>query len=158
MFDTQINVLINEVQTYEWTNVIWILHLPLNLCVKYVFNARYQCVKHTNYNWMNFAWCPLLSYEMLSLWLACNCNLIFYIKLIAPVFLSSKNVLRMFPNPNWCLFCQFCHVAKWWSTRKKIIQIWLHTRDEMKRKEFLYSQLPTGTYHKLLVICKTKNP
>jgi hypothetical protein len=28
---------------------------------------------------------------------------------------------------------------------------------KMKRKEFLYSQLPTGTYHKLLVICKTKN-
>jgi hypothetical protein len=29
---------------------------------------------------------------------------------------------------------------------------------KMKRKEFLYSQLPIGTYYKLLVICKTKNP
>jgi hypothetical protein len=44
------------------------LQLPITLCVNYVYNAWYQCVKHTNYEWMNFAWFPLLSTEMLSLW------------------------------------------------------------------------------------------
>ncbi len=138
---------VDKWSTNLWINVIRISHLPLNLCVKYVFNAWYQCVKHTNYKWMNFGWCPLLSYEMLSLWLACNCSLIFYIKLIAPVFLSSKNILRMFSNPNWCSFCQFCHATKWWSTRKKIIEIWLHTRDENEKKGvFIFST----TYWNLL--------
>jgi hypothetical protein len=56
---------------YEWQmNFTWILHLLINMCVKCVFNAQYQCVKCTNYEWMNFAWFPLLNNEMLSLrWL-----------------------------------------------------------------------------------------
>jgi hypothetical protein len=58
----------DEVWTYKWTNVTWILHLFINLCVKCVFNAQYQCVELMNYEWTNFAWFPLLSREMLSLW------------------------------------------------------------------------------------------
>jgi hypothetical protein len=54
--------------TYKWTNVTCISHLPINLCVKYVFNARYQFMKCTNCEWTNFVWFPLLSHEMLSLW------------------------------------------------------------------------------------------
>jgi len=61
-------VLTNEIWIYEWTNVTLILHLLINLCVKCVFNARYQCAKHMNYEWTNFAWFPLLSCEMVSLW------------------------------------------------------------------------------------------
>ncbi len=68
MFDTQINVLINDVWTYEWMNVIQILHLPISMRVKCVFNAWYQCMKCTNYKWMNFAWFLLLTHEMLNLW------------------------------------------------------------------------------------------
>jgi hypothetical protein len=52
----------------EWMNVTKILHLLINLCVKCVFNAQYQCVKCTNYEWTKFAWFSLLSCEMLSLW------------------------------------------------------------------------------------------
>jgi hypothetical protein len=59
----------NEVQMYEWTNVTWISYLPINLCFKCVFNVQYQCVKCTNYEWMNFAQFPSLGHEMLSLWL-----------------------------------------------------------------------------------------
>jgi hypothetical protein len=72
MFEIHMNVLIDEVQTYEWTNVTQISYLPINLCVKCVFNAWYQCVKHTNYEWMNFAWFLLLSCEMLSSWWKCQ--------------------------------------------------------------------------------------
>jgi tRNA U38,U39,U40 pseudouridine synthase TruA len=54
--DTQINVLMDEIQIYDWTNV------------KYVFNAQYQCVKCTNYEYIFFARFPLLSHEMLNLW------------------------------------------------------------------------------------------
>jgi hypothetical protein len=68
MFDTWINMLIDELQTYEWTNVTQISHLFINMCVKCVFNAWFQCVKCTNYEWMNFAQFRLLSCEMLSLW------------------------------------------------------------------------------------------
>ncbi len=68
MFDTWINVLIDQVWTYEWTNVTQISHLPINLCVKYVINAQYQCAKCTNYEWMNFVQFPSLSHEMLGLW------------------------------------------------------------------------------------------
>jgi hypothetical protein len=53
MFDTWINVLADEVWTYEWTNITQILHLSINICIKCVFNARYQCVKHMNYEWRN---------------------------------------------------------------------------------------------------------
>jgi len=63
-----INVLTNEVQTYEWMNVTRISHLLINSCVKCVFNAWYQCVKHMIYEWTNFTWFPLLNCEMLSLW------------------------------------------------------------------------------------------
>jgi hypothetical protein len=63
MFDIWMNVLTNKVWTYKWTNVTQISHLPINLCLKCVFSAQYQCVKHTN-----FAWFPLLSCGMLSLW------------------------------------------------------------------------------------------
>jgi hypothetical protein len=63
---TRINVLMDEIQTYEWTNVTKISHPPINLCFKYVFNARYLCVKCTNYEWTNFARFPLLNCEMLN--------------------------------------------------------------------------------------------
>ncbi len=61
-------MLTNEIWIYEWTNVTLILHLLINLCVKCVFNARYQCAKHMNYEWTNFAWFSLLNCEMVSLW------------------------------------------------------------------------------------------
>jgi hypothetical protein len=41
MFDTQINVLTNEIWTYDWTNVTRILHLLIKPCVKCVCNAQY---------------------------------------------------------------------------------------------------------------------
>jgi hypothetical protein len=66
MFEIHMNVLIDEVQTYEWMNVTQISYLPINICVKCVFNAWYQCVKHIIYEWMNFAWFLLLSCEILS--------------------------------------------------------------------------------------------
>ncbi len=66
-FDTWINVFMDEVQAYEWTNVIRILHLSINSCVKCVFNAWYQCLKHTNYEWTNVTQFLFLSHEMLSL-------------------------------------------------------------------------------------------
>jgi hypothetical protein len=54
----------DKVQTYEWMNVIQILHFFINLCVKCVFNARnVQIMK-----WMNFAKISLLGHEILSLW------------------------------------------------------------------------------------------
>jgi hypothetical protein len=35
----------------------------------FVFNdAQYECVKHTNYEWMNFWWFSFLNCKMLSLW------------------------------------------------------------------------------------------
>jgi hypothetical protein len=43
------------------------LHLLIILCVKCVFNARYHCTKHSNYEWTNFALLPSLSCEMLNL-------------------------------------------------------------------------------------------
>ncbi len=52
-FDTWINVLRNEIWTYEWTHIAWNLHFLINPCVKYVFNAPYQCVKSTNIEWTN---------------------------------------------------------------------------------------------------------
>jgi hypothetical protein len=61
-------VLADEVWTYEWTNITQILHLRINLWVKCVFNAQYQCMKHMNYEWMNFTRFPLLNCEMLNLW------------------------------------------------------------------------------------------
>jgi hypothetical protein len=67
-FNTWINVLTNEIWIYEWMNVTLISHLLINLRVKCVFNARYQCVKPMNFEWINFAWFPSLSREMLSLW------------------------------------------------------------------------------------------
>ncbi len=60
-FDTQINVLTNEVWICEWMDVTQISHLLINLCVNFVFNAQYKCMKHMNYEWMNFALVPLLS-------------------------------------------------------------------------------------------------
>jgi hypothetical protein len=66
-FNTWINVSMNKVRTYEWMNVTQILHFPINPCVKCVFNAQYQCVICTNYEWTNVTWFPFLSCEMLSL-------------------------------------------------------------------------------------------
>jgi hypothetical protein len=66
MFNTHINVLTDDLWTYKWMNVIQILHLPINLCVKCVFNAQYQRMKCTNYEWTNFAWFSLLSHKKLS--------------------------------------------------------------------------------------------
>jgi hypothetical protein len=40
-------------------------HIFLQMCVKFVFNAWYICVKCINYEWIFFAW---LSHEMLSFW------------------------------------------------------------------------------------------
>jgi hypothetical protein len=51
-FDTRINVLTNEVWTYEWTNVTQISHLPMNLCVKCVCNALISMCD-TYKLWMN---------------------------------------------------------------------------------------------------------
>ncbi len=69
-------MLTNEVQTYEWTNVTQISHLFINPSFKRVFNAQYSCVKHTNYEWMNFAQFPLLSHKMISLWCIAFCCII----------------------------------------------------------------------------------
>jgi hypothetical protein len=41
MFDTWINVLMDEVWTFEWKNVTQIFHLPIILCVKCAFNTWY---------------------------------------------------------------------------------------------------------------------
>jgi hypothetical protein len=41
MFDTWINVLMDDVWTFEWKNVTHIFHLPIILCVKCAFNKRY---------------------------------------------------------------------------------------------------------------------
>jgi len=46
MVDTWINVLMNEIQTYEWMNVTQILHRPINSCVKCVFNAWNVWIMH----------------------------------------------------------------------------------------------------------------
>jgi len=53
-----------------WMNECYTNFAPyyINLCVKCVFNVQYQCMKHMNYEWMNFARFPLLSHEMLNLW------------------------------------------------------------------------------------------
>jgi hypothetical protein len=67
-FDTWINMLTDEIRTYEWTNVTRISHLSINSCVKYVFNAQYQCMKHMNYEWINVTWFPFLIHDLLSLW------------------------------------------------------------------------------------------
>jgi len=56
------NKLTNKVRTYERMNVTQILHCYINLCIKCVFNARYQCMKCTNLTQF-----PLLNREMLSL-------------------------------------------------------------------------------------------
>jgi hypothetical protein len=66
MFNTYINVLIDKVRTYEWTNVTRISYLLINICVKCVFNAWYWCVKHKNYEWMTQF--SILIHVMLSLW------------------------------------------------------------------------------------------
>jgi hypothetical protein len=65
----------NEIWTYEWTNVTWISHLLINMCFKHGFNARYYCVKCTNYEWTNFAWLPILIHEMLNLWWKLHFNI-----------------------------------------------------------------------------------
>jgi hypothetical protein len=39
-------------------NATQILHLPINPFVKCAFNAQYQCMKHTNYEWTNNIWFP----------------------------------------------------------------------------------------------------
>jgi hypothetical protein len=50
----------------EWT--LQKIHIFLQICVKCVSNAQYQCMKITNHEWTNFAWFSLLNHEMLSLW------------------------------------------------------------------------------------------
>jgi hypothetical protein len=67
-FNTWINLLMDEIQTYEWMNITRILHLSINLWVEYVFNTWYQCMKHTNYERTKVTWFPFLSHEMISLW------------------------------------------------------------------------------------------
>jgi hypothetical protein len=71
MFDTWINVLVDEVWTYEWTNITQILHLFINLCIKCDFNARYQCVKHMNYEWTNVT---QISHLFINLCIKCDFN------------------------------------------------------------------------------------
>jgi hypothetical protein len=57
-----------------WSMNLWMnecctkFQFHVNPCVKCVFNAWYQCMKHTNYEWTNFAWFSLLHHEMLYLW------------------------------------------------------------------------------------------
>jgi hypothetical protein len=75
-FDTQINVLTDEIQTYEWMHVTQISHIFINPSFKCVFNAQCSCVKCMNYEWMNFAQFALLSHEMLSLWCIAFCYII----------------------------------------------------------------------------------
>jgi len=55
-------------KTYERTSIERLSHLPINSCVKCIFNAQYQCVKRTNYIWTNVAWFLFISHEILSLW------------------------------------------------------------------------------------------
>jgi hypothetical protein len=53
MFGTSINVLTNEVWTFEWTNATQISHLPINLCV---LRMCFQCMIliHETYElWMD---------------------------------------------------------------------------------------------------------
>jgi len=69
-------------------NVIRILHLLINMCVKCVFNARHQCMKHTNHEWTNFAQFPILSHEMLNLWW----NIWFWLHMMTMNFLSSSSL------------------------------------------------------------------
>jgi hypothetical protein len=58
----------DEVWTYEWKNILRISHLSINSCVKCAFNAQYQYVKCTNYEWTNVTWFSFLNHEILSLW------------------------------------------------------------------------------------------
>jgi hypothetical protein len=44
------------------------INIPINMYIKFVFNAQYQYMKRTNYEWMNFAQFSLLIYKMLNLW------------------------------------------------------------------------------------------
>ncbi len=48
-------------------NATQILYLPINMCVKCIFNAQYLCVERTNYEWINVTQFQFLSHEMLSL-------------------------------------------------------------------------------------------
>jgi hypothetical protein len=43
MFNTQINVLMNEGWTYEWMDITQISYFLINPCIKCVFNAWYSC-------------------------------------------------------------------------------------------------------------------
>jgi hypothetical protein len=45
---------------------------PFNKFVCCVFNARYQCVKHMNYEWTNVTRLSFLSRQMSSLWCMCK--------------------------------------------------------------------------------------
>jgi hypothetical protein len=62
------NMLTNEIWTYDWANVIQILHFSINVCVKCVFNRWYKCVKYMNYEWTNGTQFLFISCEMLNLW------------------------------------------------------------------------------------------
>ncbi len=93
MFDTWINVVTNEMWTYKWANITWSLHFYINSRVKYVFNAPYQCVKNTNYEWTNFARSPLLNCEMLNLW----CYVFYYVLKLSLLMMYYNN-LKWDPN------------------------------------------------------------
>jgi hypothetical protein len=43
-------------------------HMNFASSFKFICWICFQCMKHMNYEWTNFAWFPLLSHEMLSLW------------------------------------------------------------------------------------------
>ncbi len=60
-------MLINEVHLWMnecHTNCVSFNTFMCQMC----FNVWYQCMKCINYEWTNFAWFPLLSHKMLSLW------------------------------------------------------------------------------------------
>jgi hypothetical protein len=61
---------VNELNTNLW--MLHKFHIFLEICVKCVSNAQYQCVKCTNHEWTNFAWFSLLNHKMLSLWCSQN--------------------------------------------------------------------------------------
>ncbi len=58
----------DNVWTYEYTNVRQILDLPKHSCVKCVFNGWYQVWNVQIMNEQIFPQFPLLSHEMLNFW------------------------------------------------------------------------------------------
>ncbi len=83
----------------EWMNECHTnFTLPMNSCVKCVFNARYQCVIRTNYEWINVTWFPFLSHEMLSLW--CHNQKMWP---LSALYWTDMEILRRLPFIHICM-------------------------------------------------------